>query len=96
MVPVIMATCSDPRALLRAVRARDCRELGRLVANGADVNWVNEDGMSPLMMAARLGEVAVVTALLELGSDPSLVDQVGVRCGVRARVACGMAYAMCA
>ena len=52
--------------------------------------------MSPLMMAARLGEVAVVTALLELGSDPSLVDQVGVRCGVRARVACGMAYAMCA
>ncbi len=67
---------ADPRALLRAIRSHDVRELNRLAAGGADVNWVNEHGMFPLMMATRMGKAPIVTSLLELGANPSLVDNV--------------------
>jgi len=45
-----------------------------LLRNGAEVDPRNEEGQTPLMIAAELGEPEVVRVLLEFGADRTLRD----------------------
>jgi hypothetical protein len=59
-----------------AYRGAQNRELWREVeAHG--LGFRNPHNLTPLMLAARVGHVALVQALLERGADPSLVDTRG-------------------
>jgi ankyrin repeat protein len=42
-----------------------------LIDNGADVNAALENGVTPLMLAARLQESSIVAALLSAGAEPN-------------------------
>lgn len=48
-----------------------------LVTNGADVDFAPEEGVTPLMEAADLGDMPLVQKLLDLGADPTLKDGEG-------------------
>jgi len=47
-----------------------------LIDHGADVNAVDEDGITPLMEAARHGETEVVKVLLEAGADVNVRSKI--------------------
>ena len=57
-----------------AARAARCVEM--LVAAGADINARDHHGTTALMHSALEGHLAVFTALLERGADPSLIAEV--------------------
>jgi len=48
-----------------------------LMESGADVNRQDVDGVSPFMLAAKCGMLAVVRQMLERGADVSTTDNVG-------------------
>lgn len=48
-----------------------------LVERGADVNAVNAEGVSALMIAAARGNIPMIGLLLEAGADPSLKSKAG-------------------
>jgi uncharacterized protein len=45
-----------------------------LIELGADVNWADHYGITPLMSAANRGDVPVLKALLAAGADPGAYD----------------------
>ena len=55
--------------LLDAVMDGGVAEVNKLLLAGADVNAVNSDGETPLMIAAELGKSRVIEALLVRGAD---------------------------
>ena len=63
-------------ALADAIRAGDARAVGPLATPDA-VNALGEGGITPLMLAARLGNEAVVSTLLAAGADVNAVDALG-------------------
>lgn len=48
-----------------------------LIAAGADINAADEDGSTPLMLAAEKGRTKVFDALVKAGADLYAVDQTG-------------------
>ena len=56
------------QALFDAVKSGDLSELNKALP-GADVNAAGEGGMTPLMLAASLGQLDQVKALLGAGAD---------------------------
>ena len=48
-----------------------------LIAGGADVNRANKDGITALMIAARLGFADIVQALLDSGANADMVSKTG-------------------
>ena len=46
-----------------------------LIAYGADVNWIDGEGVTPLILAVFKNHVEVVKLLLENGADPMIRDQ---------------------
>ncbi|MEM1291026.1 MAG: ankyrin repeat domain-containing protein [Cyanobacteria bacterium P01_H01_bin.162] len=48
-----------------------------LIAAGAEVNWVDSEGVTPLILAAFKGRGELVKLLLKNGADPTVVDQWG-------------------
>ncbi|WP_252258611.1 ankyrin repeat domain-containing protein [Erythrobacter aurantius] len=48
-----------------------------LLEFGADVNWANGRGQTPLMLAAQKGDVSLVKALLKAGAGVDAIDQEG-------------------
>jgi ankyrin repeat protein len=50
---------------------------GALIAAGADVNAVQQDGVTPLQEAAASGRADLVQLLLDSGADPSARDGQG-------------------
>ncbi|KAK3282254.1 hypothetical protein CYMTET_10001 [Cymbomonas tetramitiformis] len=57
-----------------------------LLVGGADVNLMDQDGMTPLHQAVRLGDYAVVQALVERGADVNAFDEENVMKGSGQRV----------
>jgi uncharacterized protein len=51
--------------------------IGRLVAEGAQPNWQNAAGWTPLMIAAAERQLDAVVALLEAKADPNLRNAYG-------------------
>ena len=43
--------------------------MSRLLEAGADVNWAEQDGATPLLVATDIGHEAVVSRLLEARAD---------------------------
>jgi ankyrin repeat protein len=64
----------DPQviALCRAIEAQDLQEIDRLIADGADVNALGKDNMTPLLWAFPTQNLAVLTKILEAGADPNV------------------------
>lgn len=65
----------NKKLLAAAVSATKAKEIRDLLNKGADINTVNEWGMTPLMLAAQNNPaVAVLNQLLSSGSDIHLTE----------------------
>ncbi|MBZ4414365.1 ankyrin repeat domain-containing protein [Myxococcus sp. XM-1-1-1] len=64
-------------SLFDAVLANDSRSLSAQLAAGADPNPFDDEGLTPLMVAAREGHSELVALLLEAGGDPILTNALG-------------------
>ena len=68
----------DPDELFDAVLAGNAQAVGEHLAAGSDPNIVRqEDGATPLHVAARAGEPEVVITLLASDADPQVHDDAG-------------------
>ncbi len=64
-------------ALRDAIRRRDVARVQALLADGADLRTIDEEGKTPLMIAAKTGAPEVVELLLKAGADPRPKDKLG-------------------
>jgi uncharacterized protein len=64
-------------SLFEAVRAGDLARVQALLDAGEDPNPFDDEGRTPLMLAAENGREDLVLALLGGGTDPILTDRVG-------------------
>ena len=64
-------------SLFDAVLAGDLARVQALLDAGADPNPFDDEGRTPLMIAAENGREDLVLALLDGGTDPILTDRVG-------------------
>ncbi|WP_158549310.1 ankyrin repeat domain-containing protein [Lysobacter silvisoli] len=69
-LPAAASPRNDGAALIAAVREHRPDELRRLAANGADMNAAVGGEGNALIVAARLGDLALVDILLRLGAAP--------------------------
>jgi ankyrin repeat protein len=74
------------KALIRAIRSNSTGDVTSLIERGANVNAKDEEGATPLMIAAGMGRVEMVKLLLSKGADVNARDNSGV-------TALGWAYA---
>jgi len=63
----------EDKNLLDATRSGNLTLVKDLVAKGANVNAINEDGNTALLIATLKGHGAIVRFLLEKGADPNLL-----------------------
>ena len=81
---VFLAACGMPSAdspLTRAVQQGNLAEVQALLAHRADPNEREGHGWTPLVLAARTGQVGMARVLLEAGADPNLMDSLYTRPG---------------
>jgi uncharacterized protein len=64
-------------SLFEAVQAGDLARVQALLDAGEDPNPFDDEGRTPLMLAAENGREDLVLALLDGGSDPILTDRLG-------------------
>lgn len=62
------------RRLFTAVQKSQADIIRELVRNGANLNAEDEKGNSPLLLAARKGDLAILTLLFELGASDARMD----------------------
>ncbi len=67
------AALDNDEALIRAVRLGDTRKIDELLRNGASVNYVDRNGVTPLLAASFEGQLEVVKQLLSLGAEINYV-----------------------
>lgn len=67
---------SGPRLLEAAARG-NLTEVERLLRDGAPVDWADDRGLTPLIMACYGGKTGVVRALLDHGANPSKANADG-------------------
>jgi uncharacterized protein len=65
----------DPRPLHAAAGFGDVQAIGLLLALGAEVQALDENGISALHRAVQSGTLAAVDRLLEAGADPNLRER---------------------
>lgn len=74
VIPPIFAT-----PLHEAVMEKDVLKLQELIANGVDVNECDtEFGVSPLKIAASIGDIEIVRKLIKAGAIINIKDNTGV------------------
>ena len=72
------ATAFEQRArLMKFWGEQDAQIATQLIQNGANLNDRNNAGLTPLMLAARLGQIEMVRALLKAGAKPNLTNRSG-------------------
>ncbi|GIL60427.1 hypothetical protein Vafri_15020 [Volvox africanus] len=69
------------RQLLSAAAEGDADEVARLIELEADVDYQDEEGVSPLMKAAEGGHMTVLAALLQSGAPWNAQDKYGYCAG---------------
>lgn len=68
----------DWKAIHFAVQYRSTETIRILIANGADVNYRDDEGKTPLMRAAKNSDNVILDILLEGGADVNLADEAGM------------------
>ncbi len=63
--------------LHNATIARDSIRIEYLLTRGANINARDTEGQTPLMVAAKSGDISVVNGMLEYNADPNLQDHDG-------------------
>jgi hypothetical protein len=61
-------------ASLSALRTENAK---LLIASGANLNWQDRDGDTPLILAATVNQYELVVLMLQAGADPTLTDRFG-------------------
>src|ERR1700751_3293542 len=78
-VLLLAAACDSgsslDRRLLRVATQGDRKKGNELIAKGAHVDAVDEDGWTPFLWAAAHGNEDAVTALLDAGANPLAVTR---------------------
>ncbi len=64
---------SPDEALVKAARLGDSYKGKQLLANGANVNYVDRNGVTPLLAAAHEGHLALLQQLVEAGAEINFV-----------------------
>lgn len=67
----------DNEALRKAIISQDIAAVRDLLAEGADFSAADDEGMTPLMVAAQTGMPEVVELLLRAGADCRPKDKLG-------------------
>jgi ankyrin repeat protein len=62
--------------LFDAVRKEDARRVQLIISSGVDVNGKNDDGDTPLVVAAKEGKTRVIATLMQNKANPLLGDRV--------------------
>ena len=65
------------KALIEAAGKGDVARMRHLIDQGADVNAVTTEGLTPLHMAAQNGNIAIITLLLEREAKIDALDVKG-------------------
>ncbi len=60
-----------------AIQDYDAKKVMKLIRQGADVNELGREGLTPLMMAISTGQFALVKMLIEDGADPNTLSEDG-------------------
>jgi len=81
---VLFVALAQAQSLGDAVLYGNAQAAQALIAAGADVNQFDETGMTPLMIAASEGRVAMTRLLLDAHADVNLVGQDGTTALMRA------------
>ncbi|CAK5173339.1 unnamed protein product, partial [Aphanomyces euteiches] len=68
---------SKEEKLMHAVLKADIKRIRTLIARGADVNYQDKNGETPLTRAAIIGYSYVTKVLLACGGDAELADKAG-------------------
>lgn len=55
--------------LIHAVKAKDTLAVKRIIANGADLECVDENGMTALLHACELQSFEILKLLVDAGAD---------------------------
>ncbi|MCB1055602.1 MAG: ankyrin repeat domain-containing protein [Acidobacteria bacterium] len=64
-------------ALRDAIGRGDAGRVQALLSEGADLTTVDDEGKTPLMVAAQAGAPEIVELLLKAGADPTPKDKLG-------------------
>src|ERR1700755_3543479 len=67
----------DQQLIDEAGAAKSSERLQRLISYGANVNYNDESGKTPLMQAAFWGKAETIKVLLAAGADPKHKDKYG-------------------
>jgi ankyrin repeat protein len=71
------ASSSSSLPLHEAAANGDAAKVQQLIAGGADINELDQNGKSPLSLSARHLVLPLVRLLLDRGADPNLADEHG-------------------
>ncbi len=79
-IPCIAADSPQARfrRLREVIRDGNTHELADLTSNRENIDARDEDGQTPLMLAAQVGGTESVRLLLERGADPNITNKAGV------------------
>ncbi len=71
------ANAADAADMLQAVTERDIPSVTHMIATGADVNTADDNGNTPLMMAAALGYTDLAAILVAAEADVNASGRIG-------------------
>ena len=71
------STVQNDLVLRNAITQHDVERARRSIDDGADLTTIDEEGMTPLMVAAKVGSPEIVELLLSAGADPDAKDNRG-------------------